>query len=555
MHLFLQRNRRFNTVVHLVGCLLAGVVVVTTQQWSPASAHAASTSTAAFVPVAPCRLADTHPGTTGGYTRVDALNISIAASQRCGIPSGATSLALTLTVAQPQAAGFLTAWPANQVRPTVSNLNFQGGQVRANSSITQLDATGSLRVFTSVPTYVLVDVVGAFVPSGARAVGRFVPRSSSRLYDSRPNQLLNPGGSVTIPLPAGVPSDAVALALNVTVTESLLPGFVTAFPAGTQRPFASILNVDASQQTRAAGGILPVSSAGITLFLSGGGHVIVDYSGYFTGPSAALGTDGLFTASDPTRLMDTRLSSPLGVNVPIYPLGGVELSASQAGAMAYNVTSVEGNAGYMRAFPAGTTQPETSTLNMMGQGDVVANFAITQSSTRGFDFWSQPQTHLVVDLQGWFSGAAVNATLPPPGNTPPPPPPPADGVTYSACTHDGLDRINAERARYGVSQLYVNPLAQAFACDWALSLAQVGGGLTHSDTATRDAAVGCPTGENIAFRSGTSTSLLMDLWFASAPHHTNIVYSLYNSVGLGYITRYDPVNGTRTYGVTDFALC
>ncbi len=553
MHIYLQRTRAFRTV--LAGCLLAGGVTVTTQLWSPIRAQAASATAATFVPVAPCRLADTRPGSTGGYSRVDALTISIATSQRCGIPSGATSLTLTLTVVQPQAAGFLTAWPANQARPTVSNLNFQGGQIRANGSITKIDATGSLRVFTSAPAYVIVDVVGAFVPNAARTAGRFVPRSSSRIYDSRPNQLLGPGGSVTIPLPAGVPSDAVALALNVTVTESLFPGFVTAFPAGTQRPFASILNVDASQQTRAAGGIFPVSSAGVTLFLSGGGHVVVDYSGYFTGPSAAAGNDGLFTASDPTRLMDTRLSSPLGVNVPIYPLSGVEMPATQAGAMAYNVTSVEGNLGYIRAFPAGTSQPTTSTLNTMGQGDVVANFAITQSSTRGFDFWSQPQTHLVVDLQGWFSGSSVNATLPPPSNTPPPPPPPTNGVTYSACSHDGLDRINAERARYGVSQLYVNPAAEAFACMWALQLAQVGSGLVHSDTATRDAAVGCQTGENIAFASGTSTSVLMDLWFASAPHHTNIVYSLYSGVGLGYITRFDPVNGTRTYGVTDFALC
>lgn len=555
MHLHLQRTRTFKSVVHLAACALVGVVAVVTQQWSPTTTQAGSVSAAGFVPVAPCRLADTHPGSAGGYTRVDALTISIATSQRCGIPTGATSLALTLTVAEPQAAGFLTAWAADRARPTVSNLNFQSAQVRANGSITKVDSTGALRVFTSVTAYVLVDVVGAFVPSGARTAGRFVPRSSGRVYDSRPNQLLGPGGSVTIPLPAGVPADAVALSLNVTVTESLLPGFVTAFPAGAQRPFASILNVDASQQTRAAGGIFPVSSAGVTLFLSGGGHVIVDYSGYFTGPSAPPGTDGLFTASDPTRLMDTRLSSPLGVDVPIYPLSGVELSAAQAGAMAYNVTSVDGNAGYIRAFPAGTTQPATSTLNTMGQGDVVANFAITQSSTRGFDFWSQPQTHLVVDVQGWFSGTSVTATLPPPSNTPPPPPPPPGGVTYSACSHDGLDRINAERARYGVSQLSVNPAAEGFACAWALQLAQVGSGLTHSDTATRDAAVGCPTGENIAFASGTSTSSLMDLWFASAPHHTNIVYSLYSSVGLGYVTRYDPVNGTRTYGVTDFALC
>jgi uncharacterized protein YkwD len=392
------------------------------------------------------------------------------------------------------------------------------------------------------------------VSSGSTASsGRFVPTASVRLYDSRPNNIVVPGGSVTIPLPAGTPSDAVAVALNITVTQSTGPGFVTAFAAGRPRPLASVLNLDSYQQTRAAGGIFPVSAGGVTLFLSGGGHVVVDFSGYFTGASSGAAADGLFTAFDPTRLMDTRGSSPLGVGVPIYPQGGVELAAARAGAgsIAYNVTSTDGDLGFIRGYAAGTAQPATSTLNPMGQGDVVANFAITQVSNRGLDFWSQPQTHLVVDLQGWFSGTPVAGSLPAPTNTPPPTP----RVTYSACTHDGLDRINAERRRVGVPQLGVNPAGEAFACAWALHLAQLGAGISHSDSPTRDAAVGCPTGENVAFSTGTSTTRLMDLWFASPPHYANIIFRTYLSAGIGYVTRTDATGATRTYGSTTFALC
>ena len=531
------------------------LATVATVAGAASAALVVPTPPAAFVPVQPCRLADTRPDGGNGYSRVDPQTSSISSLNRCGIPTGSTALAVTLTVVDPEADGFLTAWPGDHRLPTVSNLNFQADQTRANGTITKIDDLGRLRVYTSVPAFVVVDVVGAFVPQGATvAAGRFVPSTSSRLFDSRPNNIVPAGGSVTIPLPAGVPTDALAMALNITVTESTRPGFVTAFPAGTPMPTASVLNLDWFDQTRAAGGIFGVSAQGITLFLSGGGHVVVDYSGYFTGPSASPSSDGLFSVVDPVRLMDTRQTSPLGVGVPIYPQGGVELAVSQRGSMAYNVTSVDGDAGFIRGYAAGTPQPDTSTLNPQGQGDIVANFAITQTSDHGLDFWSQPQTNLVVDLQGWFSGPSVTATIAAPTNRAPATP----RATYSKCTHEGLDRINAERRRARVAGLVVNPAAQATACAWALHLAQLAGGISHSVAAPRDAEVGCPTGENVAFSTAPpsiAVPQLMDLWMASPPHHANIVFRGYIGIGLGYVTRTDATGATRTYGSTTFAVC
>ncbi len=543
-------------VAHVLAIsLLATVGTITSASRGASAAPVVTTPPAAFVPVQPCRLADTRPDGGNGYTRVDPQTISVSSLNRCGIPTGSTALAVTLTVVGPVADGFLTAWPGDRELPTVSNLNFQAGQTRANGTITKVDDLGRLRVYTSVPAFVVVDVVGVFVPHGATvAAGRFVPSTSARLFDSRPSNIVAAGGSVTIPLPAGVPSDVTALALNITVTESSRPGFVTAFPAGTVMPRASVLNLDGFDQTRAAGGIFGVSPQGITLFLSGGGHVVVDYSGYFTGPSAATSSDGLFSVVDPVRLMDTRQTSPLGVGIPIYPQGGVELAVSQRGSMAYNVTSVDGDAGFIRGYAAGTPQPDTSTLNPQGQGDIVANFAITQTSDHGLDFWSQPQTNLVVDLQGWFSGPSLTATLAAPTNVAPTTP----RATYSACTHEGLDRINAERRQARVGELVVNPAAQATACAWALHLAQLAGGLSHSAAAPRNAAVGCPTGENVAFSTAPpsiAVPQLMDLWMASPPHHANIVSPFYKGIGIGYVTPTDATAASRTSGPTTFAVC
>jgi Cysteine-rich secretory protein family len=517
--------------------------------FSSTSVDAAPTATAAYVSLQPCRLADTR--INSGFARLDGLTLQVQARGLCGVPSNATSLALTLTVDRPQAAGFLTAWPADQARPVVSTLNFNAGQIRANSSITRVDSSGNFKVFTSVPSQVVVDVVGAFVPASTAVSGRFVARSSMRLFDSRPGPKLGAGANITVPLPAGIPADAIALALNVTVTESAGPGFVTEYPAGQRMPTSSILNVDQPNQTRAAAGIFPVSSAGVSLFLSGGGHIVVDLLGYFTGPSAGSGTDGLFTAFDPTRLLDTRNTSPLGNGVPLFPGGGLELPVSQGGSIVYNVTSVNGGSGFVTAFPAGTARPSTSTVNSVGNGDVVANFAITQVSNRGLGFYSQIQTHLVADLEGWFSGPAATATQSPPANTPPP----APLIGYSTCVNDGLSAVNSTRASVGVAPLNNNAAAQDFACSWALQLASAPAVFAHSSAPNRDAAVGCPSGENIAAATGTAPSTLMSLWNGSPPHLANIENTSYHSAGLGFVVRTDP-NGAQTiYGVTVFALC
>ena len=529
--------------------ILCAAVAVVQPAIALPSADAAVSSTSAYVSVQPCRLADTR--LNSGFVRVDALTLQIAGRGICGIPTNATSLALTLTVVSPQASGFLTAWPSDRARPVVSNVNFDVDQIRANGSITRVDTAGTFRVFTSAPSQVVVDVVGAFVPATTAAAGRFVPQPSTRLYDSRPGPKRAPGSTMTLPLPAGVPADAVALALNVTVTESSGPGFVTEFPAGRQMPTSSILNVDQPNQTRAAAGIFPVSTAGVALFVSGGGHIVVDLLGYFTGPSAGSGTDGLFTAADPTRLLDTRGASPLGAGVPLYPGGGLELATLQGGSIAYNVTSVNGTGGYVTAYPAGTGRPATSTVNSVGDGDIVANFAISQVSNRGLGFFSQSQTDLLADVQGWFSGPSATATQSPPGNTPPPPP----QVQYSPCISDGLSALNSTRAAAGVAPLAANAAATAFACSWALQLAMANNGLVHSTSAARDAAVGCPTGENIAYATGASPSGLISLWYASPPHMANIKNSIYGSAGLGFVIRTDASGGQLIFGVTDFAIC
>jgi len=102
--------------------------------------------------------------------------------------------------------------------------------------------------------------------------------------------------------------------------------------------------------------------------------------------------------------------------------------------------------------------------------------------------------------------------------------------------------------------LVTNPAAEAFACSYALQLAMTGV-LTHSSSAARDAAVGCGTGENIAYASTISVANMYSMWYASSGHMANLKNSSYRSMGSGFIVRTNP-NGSQTlWGVNVFAVC
>src|SRR5690606_7526621 len=147
------------------------------------------------------------------------------------------------------------------------------------------------------PTHIVSDVTGYWVrSSGGTTSGRFVADEPTRLLDTRlPGQTpFGPFEVRTMPLPAGVPSDATALAINITMDDTVGPGWMAAFAATLpERPLVSAVDADGEGQIRAGSLIVPVSPEGFKLVSRLGGHAIVDYLGYFTGDSAEITTTGL----------------------------------------------------------------------------------------------------------------------------------------------------------------------------------------------------------------------------------------------------------------------
>ena len=128
-----------------------------------------------FTPVAPCRLADTRvaggplpPRTARAFSATQTSLISAAGGNvsGCGIPTGPSSLALTLTVVLPPQVGNLVAYVHGGSVPLASALNFLAGQIIANTtavpSTTALGLNFDIFNNSDGATDVVVDVVGYF---------------------------------------------------------------------------------------------------------------------------------------------------------------------------------------------------------------------------------------------------------------------------------------------------------------------------------------------------------------------------------------------------------
>jgi hypothetical protein len=143
--------------------------------------------------------------------------------------------------------------------------------------------------------------------------------------------------------------------------------------------------------------------------------VIVDVSGYWLPVTTA--TAGRFvTAATPARLFDTRfgLNAPMarvgpGAGLTVNVLGHAGVPATGVSAVALTLTA-DGAAGqgFVKAFPAGTTEPNVSNLNPQSAGDVRANLVIVPVPANGqVSFASSTSVNLLADVVGWFTDSSA----------------------------------------------------------------------------------------------------------------------------------------------------
>jgi Cysteine-rich secretory protein family len=101
----------------------------------------------------------------------------------------------------------------------------------------------------------------------------------------------------------GSASNASAVSLNLTATETGGAGFATVYPCGTSRPEASTINYGPGA-TIANGIIAKVGSGGkVCIYTHARAHLVVDLEGYFPAGSE-------YRPLTPARLLDTRPDTP-----------------------------------------------------------------------------------------------------------------------------------------------------------------------------------------------------------------------------------------------------
>ena len=125
---------------------------------------------------------------------------------------------------------------------------------------------------------------------------------------------------------------------------------------------------------------------------------------------------GLFAAVPPSRLLDTRATDGGGAVGPgearelvVAARGGVP--GTGADAVMLNVTAITPtSSGFLTVYPAGSPRPGTSNLTLVPK-QVRPNLVLAKVGVDGrvLLYNSSGQTHLAVDVVGWFGSPDASA--------------------------------------------------------------------------------------------------------------------------------------------------
>jgi uncharacterized repeat protein (TIGR01451 family) len=377
-----------------------------------------------FLPVTPCRVADTRGGAGpfGGPTIAGASSRSFAIPQSaCGIPATAQAYSLNVTVVPEGHLSYLSLWPTGQSQPLVSTLNSFAGDVVANAAIVPAGSGGAVSVYVTDQTDVILDINGYFDASASSGAFSFYPATPCRVADTRGGAgtfggpSMQGGTTRDFPVPLSgceIPATAGGYSVNVTVVPPGYLGYLSTWPTGQAQPNVSTLNSWKGKVVANAAIVPTGTNESISVFASNPTDVILDINGYFGQPGHAGALS--FYPVTPCRVADTRGASgtfggpEMGVggtstrSFPI-PASGCNIP-STAAAYSLNVTVVpDGALSYLSTWPTGSSQPLVSTLNSF-DGSVVANAAIVPAGTNGaISVYVTNPTHVILDINGYFA--------------------------------------------------------------------------------------------------------------------------------------------------------
>ncbi|MFN0110618.1 MAG: putative Ig domain-containing protein [Blastocatellia bacterium] len=250
----------------------------------------------------PIRLLETRPGFTGCFAPatplpggVDTTQQGITTCDNVTIPGAAKALYGNATTVSPVAAGSLTLFAADILRPTTTNGNYTANQVLNSPFTVALSASGHFKIFPTQQTHLVIDIHGYFSEEAADVNGQgllFNPLPTPvRLLDTR----IGFGGCFTpgAPLQAGVEQSqparatctigatAQAIVGNATVVNNPATGFLTLWPSDATRPTVASSNWTPNKVFNRFFTVGLGANGNFKMYAHSGTDLVVDVSGYF----------------------------------------------------------------------------------------------------------------------------------------------------------------------------------------------------------------------------------------------------------------------------------
>jgi hypothetical protein len=260
------------------------VVAVVTGYYSTA------TGGSGFNPITPAHLFDTRNGTgmsaagAMGPNSTDTVQVTGAAN----VPnsSSVTAVALDVTAISGTASSYVGIYPGTSGPSAATSLSFAPGQIIANTEIVPVGTDGTIKFYNHSGTVnVTADVTGYYSTSGSGTT--FTAVTPSHLLDTRNAtggfKPLGTGGTLSLPVVGvgGVPLNASAVVLNVTVVGPTGSSYVAAYPDPEGHAASTGLDF-AAGETIANLVVVPVVDGKIDFYNHAGSvNVTADVLGYY----------------------------------------------------------------------------------------------------------------------------------------------------------------------------------------------------------------------------------------------------------------------------------
>ncbi len=374
------------------------------------------------------------PGTPSGVAEPSAVSLSWSA------PSSSGGSAVSGYVVTPYIGG--TPQPALQTNSTQTSYTVTGltDGTAYSFTVAAENASGTGPASSS----------SAAVTPVAPNPATYNPLTPYRICDTRggnPSNLsgldlsqcegktLNAGGTLTIQVAGtnpsgqssgGVPSSATSVVLNVTVTNTTVPSYLTVYPTGGARPLSSSVNWNGGQTVPNLVTVALGTNGDVSLYnANGNADVVVDVEGWYDSTGAS---GGPYVPLTPYRICDTRppvftpqnqctgktLQAGTTLTIQVAgtnPLGTTSGGVPASGVLAVDLTVTATNPtvpSYLTVWPAGATRPTASNLNFLG-AETVANNVVVAVPQSGADagevsiYNANGSTDVVVDVSGYYA--------------------------------------------------------------------------------------------------------------------------------------------------------